>query len=45
LEVLSQKLKKNLHDTTEVLNKQSGLLALSGISSDMRAIWAEVQKN
>ncbi len=45
LEVLSNRLKKNLHDTTEFLNKQSGLLAMSGISSDMRTIWAAVQKN
>jgi acetate kinase len=45
LEVISQRLRKNLHDTTEYLNKKSGLLAMSGISSDMRTIWAAVQKN
>jgi acetate kinase len=38
LEVISQKMKKNLHDTTEFLNKQSGLLGMSGLSSDMRII-------
>ncbi len=44
LEVLSNKLKKDLHETTEFLNKQSGLLGMSGLSSDMRTIHAAVQK-
>jgi acetate kinase len=44
LEVLSQKLKLDLHETTEFLNKQSGLLGMSGLSSDMRTIHAAVLK-
>lgn len=42
-------LEKNLHLNTdqvmEILNKKSGLLGISHLSSDMRIIWAACQKN
>ncbi len=36
---------KNIHETLNYLNKQSGLLGISGISSDIRDIQAQAENN
>lgn len=42
--VLAEKLKLNTTEVINFLNKKSGLLGLSGLSSDMRAIWAAARR-
>lgn len=44
IEVLGKKLKKSASEVTEYLNNKCGLYGMSGLSSDMRTIWAAVQK-
>lgn len=44
LEVIGKKTIQNLAQTTAFLNQKSGLLGMSGLSSDMRTIWAAAQK-
>lgn len=44
VEILSKKLQKTLPETTNYLNKECGLLGMSGLSSDMRTIWSAIQK-
>lgn len=42
--VLSQKMKMTTDETINFLNKKSGLLGISGLSSDMRDIWAAAKR-
>ena len=44
LEYVSKITKKDVFELTNILNKESGLLGVSGISSDMRDIIAAVEK-
>jgi len=41
---MGERLGKNAAQVTDILNKQSGLLGLSGASNDMRTLLAEVDK-
>ena len=41
---LAEHLKMSLHDIDHLVNKQSGLLGLSGVTSDMRPLWGILQK-
>lgn len=42
---LEKNTKLSIEKIDEILNKKSGLLAISELSSDMRLIWAEAQKH
>ncbi len=42
--VLAEKLKLTTSEVINFLNKKSGLLGLSGLSSDMRTIWAAARR-
>lgn len=44
VEIIAQKMSLSLADTIDYLNRHSGLLGLSGLSSDMRTIWAAARK-
>ncbi len=42
--ILGRKLKKTADEVTDYLNNNCGLKGMSGLSSDMRTVWAAVQK-
>lgn len=44
VKVIGEKTHLKLPHTIDLLNQKSGLLGLSGLSSDMRTIWAAAQK-
>ena len=44
VKIIGQKTGKTLSQTIDFLNQKSGLLGLSGLSSDMRTVWAAAQK-
>ena len=44
-EYLTHELNCNVHELTNMLNKKSGLLGVSGVSNDMREIHKAIEKN